>query len=95
MAHTKSAGSTALGRDSASKRLGIKLSDGEYASAGAILVRQRGTAIRAGKHVREGSDNTLFAQFAGKVRFQRKTRFRFDGKRIVTSVVHVIPEQGA
>ena len=61
MAHKKAGGSTHLGRDSISKRLGVKLYEGQFAKAGAILVRQRGTKIRPGKNVRKGKDDTLYA----------------------------------
>ncbi len=62
MAHTKAGGSTHLGRDSQSKRLGIKRFSGQYTKAGGILVRQRGTRYRAGTNVRRGVDDTLYAE---------------------------------
>ena len=72
MAHKKGMGSTKNGRDSASKRLGVKRSDGQAVLAGNILVRQRGTKIYPGVNVGKGSDDTLFAMQDGLVRFERK-----------------------
>jgi len=76
MAHKKGMGSTKNGRDSHSKRLGPKRADGQFVSAGSILVRQRGTKIHPGKNVNKGKDDTLFALIDGKVKFHRlgKTR---------------------
>ena len=71
MAHKKGVGSTKNGRDSESKRLGVKKSDGAYVLAGNILVRQRGTKIHPGTNVGKGSDDTLFALIDGKVSFTR------------------------
>ncbi len=70
-AHKKGVGSPRNGRDSESKRLGVKRSDGQYVLAGNILVRQRGTHIHPGQNVGKGSDDTLFALKAGKVKFER------------------------
>ena len=70
-AHKKGMGSTKNGRDSESKRLGVKRADGQFVQAGNILVRQRGTHIHPGKNVGIGSDDTLFALVDGKVRFER------------------------
>ena len=72
MEHKKGMGSTKNGRDSASKRLGVKRSDGQAVLAGNILVRQRGTKIYPGVNVGKGSDDTLFAMQDGIVRFERK-----------------------
>ncbi len=91
MAHKKAGGSTALGRDSQSKRLGVKLADGQFATAGAIIVRQRGTPIRAGNNVGVGVDHTLFAKVAGMVKFTRKQITRFNGNRKVVSFANVMP----
>ena len=66
MAHKKAGGSTSLGRDSQAKRLGVKIFDGQFAKAGSILVRQRGTAFRPGKNVKKGGDDTLFALVPAK-----------------------------
>lgn len=71
MAHKKGMGSTKNGRDSESKRLGVKKGDGQPVLAGNILVRQRGTKIHPGTNVKKGSDDTLFAIVDGRVKFER------------------------
>lgn len=76
MAHKKGVGSTKNGRDSESKRLGAKRSDGQVVKAGNILVRQRGTHIHPGENVGRGSDDTLFALVDGTVKFERLGRDR-------------------
>jgi large subunit ribosomal protein L27 len=76
MAHKKGMGSTRNGRDSESKRLGVKRADGQFVLAGNILVRQRGTKIHPGTNVGLGSDDTLFATADGKVHFERFGRTR-------------------
>ncbi|MCL2234485.1 MAG: 50S ribosomal protein L27 [Firmicutes bacterium] len=74
-AHKKGVGSSRNGRESASKRLGVKRADGQACSAGSILVRQRGTRIHPGENVGRGSDDTLFALVTGVVKFEdRKGR---------------------
>lgn len=73
-AHKKGGGSTRNGRDSESKRLGVKRADGQFVLAGNILVRQRGTKIYPGVNVGKGSDDTLFALQDGVVKFERKGR---------------------
>ena len=73
-AHKKGVGSTKNGRDSESKRLGVKAADGQTVSAGSIIVRQRGTAIHPGENVGLGKDHTLFALVTGKVKFEQKTK---------------------
>ena len=70
-AHKKGVGSTSNGRDSAGRRLGAKLSDGQLASAGSIIYRQRGTKIYPGENVGMGKDHTLFAKIDGCVKFER------------------------
>ena len=75
-AHKKGMGSTKNGRDSESKRLGLKRADGQFVLAGNILVRQRGTHIQPGNNVGRGSDDTLFALIDGKVKFERVGRDR-------------------
>ncbi len=75
-AHKKGVGSTKNGRDSESKRLGVKRADGQFVLAGNILVRQRGTHIHPGENVGKGSDDTLFALVDGKVKFERLGRDR-------------------
>jgi len=82
MAHKKSSGSARNGRESHSKRLGVKRYGGQTVSAGSILVRQRGTPFKPGTNVGRGKDDTLFARTAGVVRYERK------GKR--NTVVSVI-----
>ena len=72
MAHKKAGGSTGLGRDSISKRLGVKLYSGQFATAGSIIVRQRGQKIIAGTNVKKGNDDTLFATTDGIVHFTTK-----------------------
>ena len=69
-AHKKGMGSTKNGRDSESKRLGVKRADGQFVLAGNILVRQRGTKIHPGTNVMKGGDDTLFATIDGKVKFE-------------------------
>ena len=76
MASKKGVGSSKNGRDSESKRLGVKRADGQFVSAGSILVRQRGTKIHPGNNVGIGGDDTLFAKQDGVVRFERKDKTR-------------------
>lgn len=76
MAHKKGVGSTKNGRDSKSKRLGVKRSDGQFVLAGNILVRQRGTKIHPGLNVGKGKDDTLFAKADGLVSFSRKGKYK-------------------
>lgn len=71
MASKKGVGSSKNGRDSQSKRLGVKTGDGQYVSAGSIIVRQRGTKIHPGNNVGRGGDDTLFATIDGAVKFER------------------------
>ena len=75
-AHKKGMGSTKNGRDSESKRLGVKRADGQFVLAGNILVRQRGTHIHPGENVGNGSDDTLYAKIDGTVRFERMDKNR-------------------
>ncbi|KPJ85879.1 50S ribosomal protein L27 [Parcubacteria bacterium SG8_24] len=93
MAHKKAGGSTQLGRDSISKRLGVKLYEGQRANAGSIIIRQRGTKFRPGQNVARGGDDTLFATAAGTVRFLKKKVRRFDGNLKETRIVSVVPEK--
>lgn len=74
MAHKKGQGSTRNGRDSASKRLGVKASGGQFVKAGSILVRQRGTKWHPCKNVGRGSDDTLFSLVDGTVSFRKSNR---------------------
>ncbi len=71
-ASKKGVGSTKNGRDSEAKRLGVKRADGQFVTAGSILVRQRGTKIHPGANVGKGGDDTLFAKMDGVVKFERK-----------------------
>ncbi len=82
MSKTKGGGSTKNGRDSESKRLGVKVFDGTAVKAGAIIVRQRGTHFHPGENVGRGGDDTLFALQAGKVKF---------GKRNNRKLVDILP----
>ncbi|MBI3573320.1 MAG: 50S ribosomal protein L27 [Candidatus Kerfeldbacteria bacterium] len=91
MAHTKSGGSTSLGRDSESKRLGVKIFAGQKIQRGGIIVRQRGTLFLPGRHVRRGHDDTLFASAPGVVSFERRTKIRYDGRRVQRRYVHITP----
>lgn len=84
MAHKKAGGSSRNGRDSQSKRLGLKRFGGEVVSAGSILVRQRGTTVHAGDNVGMGKDHTLFAKIDGRVLYGQK------GPRNV-STVSILP----
>lgn len=79
MAHKKGVGSSRNGRDSQSKRLGVKAFGGEVVTAGSIIVRQRGTAVHPGRNVGIGRDHTLFALIDGMVRFER---FGKDRKKV-------------
>jgi large subunit ribosomal protein L27 len=72
MAHKKAGGSTRNGRDSESKRLGVKLYGGQLAVSGNIIIRQRGTEYRAGQNVQMGRDHTLFAVADGHIKFEEK-----------------------
>ncbi len=91
MATTKAAGTTKLGRDSQPKYLGIKLSEGEKAKTGAIIVRQRGTKFIAGENVKRGKDDTLFSLMDGLVKFSTTKKRSFNGKKRVVKVVNVYP----
>ncbi|RMD58739.1 50S ribosomal protein L27 [Candidatus Parcubacteria bacterium] len=90
MAHKKAAGSTSLGRDSISKRLGVKLHDGQRASKGAIIIRQRGTKYHPGQNVMRGKDDTLFATMEGVVKFSRRKMKKFNNQLKEVTVVNVI-----
>ena len=92
MAHKKAGGSTALGRDSHGQRLGVKIADGTLARTGQIIVRQRGTPIRAGKNVKQGKDDTLFALADGVVKFQKRKVIRFDSGRAWRTYVSILPK---
>ena len=90
MSHKKAGGSTHLGRDSNSQRLGVKLFDGQVIKPGMIIVRQRGTKIHAGKNVKRAHDDTLFSLARGTVKFSRRKRQRFDGTMKMTTFANVV-----
>lgn len=93
MAHKKAGGSTALGRDSAAQRLGVKIFGDQSAKTGAIIVRQRGTKFHAGKNTKIGGDDTIFATSDGQVKFSRKKESGFTGKLRTKVTVSVEPEK--
>lgn len=90
MAHTKAKGSTRLGRDSESKRLGVKLFAGEKVRPGEIIIRQRGTKFYAGKNVKRAGDDTLLALKEGVVEFGTRKKLHFDGKKKTIRTVNVV-----
>lgn len=92
MAHTKAGGSTRLGRDSKSKRLGVKKFGGQIVKSGNILIRQRGSKWAVGDNVGVGKDDTIFAVTDGHVKFQTKSRMAYTGKKIEKTIVSVVPE---
>jgi large subunit ribosomal protein L27 len=92
MAHKKAGGSTANVRDSQGQRLGVKLYAGEHAKTGSILVRQRGTKVRAGTNVRRGKDDTLFAIASGTVKYTTKRITNYDGKIRHVKFANVLPK---
>ena len=89
MAHKASQGSTRLGRDSESKRLGVKRADGQWVKPGEIIVRQRGTKYEPGENVGVGKDYTLFALVEGRVKFFKKKKRNFYGKAKLKTFVKV------
>jgi len=94
MAHRKAGGSTELGRDSISKRLGVKIFGGQKVSAGNIIIRQRGTKFHPGKNVRRGTDDTIFALQDGIVAFTEHKAKDFTGRLVRRRFVSVLSEQG-
>jgi len=90
MAHTKAKGSTKLGRESESKRLGVKRFDGQLVKAGEILIRQRGTKYYPGSNVLRGGDDSLYAKSAGSVKFSSKQKKSFDRSKKRVTVVNVV-----
>ncbi len=90
MAHRKAGGTAKNLRDSNPQYLGIKLTDGQKAQSGSIIVRQRGTAIMAGTNVSVGKDHTLFALKDGIVKFGSKRKTSFNGKTAVKKIVNVV-----
>lgn len=93
MAHTKSGGSTALGRDAVAKRLGVKKPDGSNVRPGMVIVRQRGTAIHPGRNVARAGDDTLLAMADGVVHFRKRQTSNFHGRLTRRTFVDVVPAQ--
>jgi len=91
MAHKKAGGSTSYGRDSQGQRLGVKKYAGEVVKNGNIIVRQRGSKIRAGLNVSMGNDDTLFATKDGVVKFTDRRIRRFTGKFKLAKFANVVP----
>jgi large subunit ribosomal protein L27 len=91
MAHTKAGGSARNLNTSNPKYLGVKLADGQSATPGMIIVRQRGTKIEPGQNVRVGKDHTLFAMTSGRVTFRDMRKTNFDGNTRRKKVVDVLP----
>jgi len=91
MAHKKAAGSTRLGRDSVSKRLGVKIFGGQAVTAGGIIVRQHGTKFHPGTNVGMGDDFTIYSMIDGVVRFQEKKVVAFTGNKDKRTFIHVDP----
>lgn len=91
MAHKKSAGTSKNGRDSNPKYLGIKVTPGQFAQAGSILARQRGSSVLAGQNVSMGRDHSLFAVKDGVVMLNYKRLIHFDHKVVKKKVMHVVP----
>jgi len=91
MAKTKNTGGTKLGRDSNPKFLGVKLFDGQPAKIGSVIVRQRGSKIVAGKNVKMGKDDTLYAVAAGTVKFRQIRKKNFSGTQRTAKVAEILP----
>lgn len=90
MAHTKSGGTTSLGRDSNPQYRGVKKYDGERVKPGTIIVRQTGSSVLPGANVRQGKDFTLYAVAEGTVKFTEKRKVRFDGTARRAKMVNVL-----
>jgi large subunit ribosomal protein L27 len=91
MAKTKNTGGTKLGRDSQPKYLGVKVYAGQPVKIGSVIVRQHGTSIIAGKNVKTGSDNTLYAVAEGTVSFRETRKKCFNGTQRLAKVAEVVP----
>lgn len=89
MAHKKAAGTTKNGRDSGPQYLGVKLTDGQKAQKGSIIVKQRGTDVLPGRNIGVGKDHTLYALKDGIVEFGRKRKVSFNSKIVSKKIVHV------
>jgi large subunit ribosomal protein L27 len=92
MSHTKAGGSTRNGRDSRSKRLGVKLFGGQVVKAGEIIVRQRGFKWHPGNGVKVANDHTIYASISGFVTFSEKRLTKFTGRRARKTMVNVTSE---
>ncbi|NCS98648.1 50S ribosomal protein L27 [Candidatus Parcubacteria bacterium] len=90
MSHVKAGGSTKNLRDSNPQFLGVKLSDGQKAETGNIIVRQRGTAVMAGENTKLGKDHTIFAMKSGVVKFTSARKKNFNGKTVRRKMVSVV-----
>jgi large subunit ribosomal protein L27 len=90
MAHKKAAGTTKNGRDSNPRYLGIKITDGDMAQVGSIIVRQKGVTIMPGRNTKIGKDYTVYAVKEGKVKFATKRKMSFDSKMEKKGIVSVI-----
>lgn len=95
MAHKKAAGSTRLGRDSRSQRLGVKVFGDQAITAGGIIIRQRGTKFHPGENVGIGKDDSLYALKTGLVKFQEKKVTAFTGNKARRTFVHIEPSVSA
>ena len=93
MAHKKAGGSSSNGRDSAGRRLGVKLYDGQVAKSGSIIIRQRGSKYRPGENVKQGKDDTLFSLIPGIVKFYKKKIMKFDSRIQEAVFVKIIPQK--
>jgi large subunit ribosomal protein L27 len=90
MSKTKATGVTKLGRDSNPKYLGIKLYEGQQAKIGNVIIRQRGSKFLAGKNVKKGADDTLFAMKDGTIKFSTKRKTNFDRSQRLVKIVNVL-----
>ncbi len=90
MAHRKAGGTAKNLRDSNPKYLGVKVTDGQMAQSGSIIIRQRGTDVMAGTNVGIGKDHTLFALKPGKVKFGTRRKVSFNGKTVTKKIVNVV-----
>ena len=89
MSQTKATGATKLGRDSQPKYLGVKLHDGQKVKPGMIIIRQRGTKFLAGKNVKRGADDTLYALKQGLIKFKTKKIKKFDNSQRIVKIINV------
>ena len=90
MSKTKSSGTTRLGRDSRPKYLGVKLYAGQKVMPGNIIIRQRGTKFLAGKNVKRGGDDTLYALKQGVIKFTTKRKIKFDKSQRIVKIINVL-----